>query len=66
MLHQELVRAATIVAVILLGFGYYMKPQREATKLKRDCGMMVEPSKITDEMRNECARYLKEIQKYRN
>lgn len=63
MLHQELVRALTIVSILLLVFAYYMKPHRESVALKRDCGIHVEPSEITDSIRNECARILRDLEK---
>lgn len=65
MLHQELVRALTCVSIILLVFAYYMKPHRESVALKRDCGIHVEPSQITDAVRKECARILKDLEKYK-
>jgi hypothetical protein len=65
MVHQELIRAATLLAVLLVAFVFFMKPEREARQLKHDCGMIVEPSRITDEMRQACANYVRETQKYK-
>ncbi len=65
MLHQELVRAATVLAAFLFCFYYFMKPEREAAWLKRDCGIRVEPAQITDEIRKECHRYLREMAKHK-
>ena len=66
MLHQEMVRAATVLAALLYGFYYFTEPDREAAWIKRECGIRVEPSEITDELRKRCHQYLREMAKHKS
>ena len=66
MLHQELIRATTLLVAIFFLFYYFTKTDREASALRRDCGIVVERDKITNQQRSDCASYLKEMQKYKS
>lgn len=66
MLHQELIRATTLLVAILFLFYYLTRAEREAVQLRRDCGIVIEQDKITDKHRADCNRYLKEMQKYKS
>lgn len=66
MLHQELIRATTLLVAIFFLFYYFTQADREASALRRDCGIVVDRDKITNQQRADCARYLKEMQKYKS
>jgi len=66
MIHQELIRATTLLVAVFFIVYYFTRADREASALRRDCGIMVERNKITDQQRADCAHYLKEMQKYKS
>lgn len=66
MLHQEIIRAATVLAALLFLFSWITQPTRESRRLLRDCGIVIEPDRVTEEIKQHCDRYLREIKKYQD